>query len=201
MFTGCGLDIVGHTPLVEELNEERSKSPKNTPVVDSGEGRHEPDAANEHADASVEDAGTDANAIVDTGPCPASCTRCEGSTCVIECPGASCLKLLKCPPGRDCEIQCKGNSACSGMVMTCPKEYGCRVRCPGNQSCSSLSIEAKSSSKVCLTCDKENSCSAISAQVPSNTCRYQCGTSDDDDDCREDSTLTFEPNCARGPCL
>jgi hypothetical protein len=80
-------------------------------------------------------AGSDgAPSTSDGGACPASCTRCEGELCVIECLTTnSCFDEVTCPAGMPCQVRCEGKNACSGGVEC--DSLACEVACTGRDSC------------------------------------------------------------------
>ena len=49
--------------------------------------------------------------------CPATCTRCLGGTCYIDCDNAGVCRdvSLMCPPGLACRIECSAENGCSNL--------------------------------------------------------------------------------------
>src|SRR6188508_7175 len=70
--------------------------------------------------------------------CPETCSRCDGDTCIMDCPQSdSCATAVVCPPGVKCRVECGGKNSCGGTI-DCSAASECLIYCIGNDSCDSL---------------------------------------------------------------
>eukprot|EP01122_Echinamoeba_exundans_P018028 TRINITY_DN9951_c0_g1_i1.p1 TRINITY_DN9951_c0_g1~~TRINITY_DN9951_c0_g1_i1.p1 ORF type:complete len:1160 (+),score=67.66 TRINITY_DN9951_c0_g1_i1:174-3653(+) len=138
------------------------------------------------------------------GTCDFPCTRCEGSTCIIENPITNPGNTLECPEGRPCKILCfsvaGSTSVCSGIIIKCPQNASCDLICTGG-SCSmaymSCPVGGKHScSATCdnlsyigsFKCDNSTACNCNSA-CPT---RAQCKPGVD---CIDDPCFAYRSSC------
>lgn len=110
------------------------------------------------------------------GNCPAACTRCEGTTCVIGCDGfESCRDAtLTCPEGFACRVDCSDEKACQKAEVTCPSDYPCELTCgTGNDACRDARLLCGTG--LCtLTCNDIESCENAELDCGQDACRAVC---------------------------
>lgn len=116
--------------------------------------------------------------------CPPECTRCEATTCVIECVQAdSCSDQIVCPAGLDCRVVCSGSASCNGGI-DCTMADSCDLICSTIGSCAgALLCGTGPCDAVCSgtgTCDNGIECSASCA----------CDT-----DCSGNGSCDTAPSC------
>src|SRR5438132_3747717 len=99
--------------------------------------------------------------------CPAGCTSCnvQQKTCTIDCSisGSNCGAFVQCPQGYHCDIQCKGDGACSHGV-SCIGGGSRATNCIGTNSCRSIQC---GTGPCDVTCGGQQSCRDISCN---NSC-------------------------------
>jgi hypothetical protein len=107
--------------------------------------------------------------------CPASCTRCDGGTCHIECASAGACKdaVLACPPDVACQILCTGEGACEDATATCPAEFPCDISCAGGQSCKGMTVSC-AGGPCALACAADSACERTSLRCGNDGCEAKC---------------------------
>jgi hypothetical protein len=123
------------------------------------------------------------------GTCDPPCTRCDGSTCIIENPVTNPGNVLQCPEGRPCKILCFSVAGsvtiCQGVIIQCPQNASCDLICSGgtckmaymqcpvggkhscSASCDNLSYIGS------FKCDNATACNCNSAcQTPAQVCIF-----------------------------
>jgi len=126
--------------------------------------------------------------------CPAACTQCNGSTCVIECDGSGPMtdceaqfpSGITCPPDWDCEVRCTGGNVCQSSIQ-CPAGHSCNVQCNvgGSNTCRNLIVQCADTGPCNLGC-----------ALGSARCRdaeLRCGDSDCALNCTGSGPPPFKP--------
>lgn len=167
LVVACGLSVRG-----EEGSPEGAPSTGGGSSSDANNGQSNNEISNERGDASDDGGG-----MCGVGPkpspvgvCPSVCNGgCAGDVCVIACGSTQCVgKVLTCPAGMPCQINCNGSEACDEAKAACPGGgYDCKVTCNGFESCEALDLQ-------CL----DGACS-ISCGTDTTSCKdtvMKCGT-------------------------
>ena len=117
------------------------------------------------------------------GGCPNICDSCtNGNTvCQFSCTDSSpCNALINCPPGKDCDVDCAGTSACVGMVVACPAGRQCTVTCSNDDSsCQNVTMNCSADGPCKIDCKNGNNgnCSGATINCGTNECDVHCSTS------------------------
>ena len=131
----------------------------------------------------------DGKPLPDALVCPTQCTSCKLETmeCKIDCAisPASCVNLVVCPEGWNCDINCTTQNSCRNGI-NCVGGASCDILCQGNSSCRNISCGVGRCNTICSG---------------SNSCRnIQCGQSCSCDvDCQLGS-LCDTVVCAHAAC-
>lgn len=110
--------------------------------------------------------GPDAGPI-DGAPatCPASCTRCENGTCVLDCSTKDCENFT-CPTGWKCRISC-GARRCQDIDCGSSE---CDITCTGANACEDVRCGPK---RCNISCVDRNSCEMVDC-ASSCSCTLTC---------------------------
>lgn len=138
----------------------------------SGTGDGGPDG---RSDGTVElDAAADAPpAKCDPGTCATAGGICDATeTCVVACATGCNGKVVNCPPGAACKVQCNAANACAG------------VKCVGGRSCT-LECSGPASCKQGVACESER-------------CDIRCTGSPDS--CRDGTPITCDASVCIVDC-
>ncbi len=125
-------------------------------------------------DASTFDAPVDLDGTPDGPPfvCPASCTRCEGGICIIECStDGSCSDTVVCPAGVPCNVRCNGQLACQRGV-NCTQASSCAIECTNGSACIGNLTCGKG--RCDINCTGASSCTAGIDCGQSCACDVRC---------------------------
>lgn len=106
------------------------------------------------------DAGGD-GPMIDGPECPATCSRCTGNTCIIECndPG-ECDARVICPEDMDCDVRCELEGSCTSGVL-CGGAGRCTISCGGANSCAG-DLTCTAACACTTTCSGAGSCAGQS---------------------------------------
>ncbi len=131
--------------------------------------------------------------VAQLSDCPSPCDECELGTskCIIRCKDGACKdKTVTCPPDRDCDLTCQGNTGCENATIACPDDHGCFVHCTGTaHSCKSAMIACPDHGTCAVTCENDE-CEGAAITCGRNACKVECVSSPDNKPPKIDGTLS-----------
>jgi hypothetical protein len=89
-------------------------------------------------------------------------------------------KMVACPQGFACTVQCGAGHVCAMATIKCPNDYPCQIVClaPQDQACQNAIIDCAPTGSCDLQCGSGNqACQGAQLICGGNACQASC-TSD-----------------------
>ncbi|TVQ91449.1 MAG: hypothetical protein EA397_10385 [Deltaproteobacteria bacterium] len=74
----------------------------------------------------------------------------------------------------NCEVDCSGINACSGVEVVCPETGGCDVDCPGINACSNIQVTCPETVGCGVVCGGLNACVGGEVTCGAKACEASC---------------------------